>query len=175
MTMTRLPTEESGGAANLHQSGFGVGLDFADGTPLGAYQQTTDRWLDAYPDTGAALDGFSFPNWRNVLETAVRSTAATGLGYAGVDIVLDEDDQPKVLEVNVRPGLGSQNTIRDAILQRLEFIESLPPTYEFCAPSEKVTLSRQWAADDWETAVAPESTHAVPARGLLAPTVPSRG
>lgn len=158
MTMTRLPTEESGGAANLHQGGIGVGLDLADGTPLGAYQQTTDRWLDAHPDTGAALDGFSVPNWSAVLETAVKSTAATGLGYAGVDIVLDENDRPKVLEVNVRPGLGIQNTTQDGILERLEFVESLPPTYEFCAPAEKVSLSRQWATDDWETGVAPEPT-----------------
>ncbi|MEF8814256.1 MAG: sugar-transfer associated ATP-grasp domain-containing protein [Halovenus sp.] len=158
MTMTRLPTAESGGAANLHQGGIGVGLALADGTPLGAYQQTTDRWLDAHPDTGAAFGEFCVPNWRAVLETAVKSTAATGLGYAGVDIVLDEDDQPKVLEVNVRPGLGIQNTTQDGILRRLEFIESLPATYEFCAPAEKVSLARGWAGDDWEASVAPDPT-----------------
>ena len=156
MTMTRLPTEESGGAANLHLGGVGVGLHLSDGTPVGAYQQTTDRWLDAHPDTGAPLDDFAVPNWRSVLETAVNATAATGLGYAGVDIVLDADDQPKVLEVNVRPGLGIQNTTQDGILDRLEFVERLPTTYEFCSPAEKVALARQWNENGWDCSVAPE-------------------
>jgi alpha-L-glutamate ligase-like protein len=165
MTMTRLPTEESGGAANLHQGGIGVGLQLSDGTPVGAYQQTTDRWLDTHPDTGADLDGFSVPNWPAVLETAVNATAATGLGYAGVDIVLDEDDQPKVLEVNVRPGLGIQNTTQDGILDRLEFVESLPATYEFCDPSEKVALAREWDKSGWKATVAPEPTQELSSGG----------
>lgn len=156
MAMTRLPTEASGGAANLHQGGVGVGLDLADGTPVGAYQQTTDRWLDVHPDTGASLAAFSVPNWRPVLETAVNAAAATGLGYAGVDIVLDEDDQPNVLEVNVRPGLGIQNTTQDGILDRVEFVEDLATTYEFCSPAEKVALARQWDDAEWECSVAPD-------------------
>lgn len=156
MTMTRLPTEASGGAANLHQGGVGVGLSLADGTPVGAYQQTTDRWLDAHPDTGASLENFSVPTWRPVLETAVNATAATGLGYAGVDIVLDEDDRPKVLEVNVRPGLGIQNTTQDGILDRLEFVEGLATPYEFCSPAEKVALARQWDDSEWDCSVAPD-------------------
>jgi len=151
MTMTRLPTEESGGAANLHQGGIGVGLRVDDGTPLRAYQQTTDRWLESHPDTRADLTDLQVPNWNAVLDTAVRAAAATGLGYAGVDIVLDEDDVPRVLEVNVRPGLGIQNTTGDGILGRLRFVEALPSTYEFCGPAKKVALAREWARSDWES------------------------
>jgi len=156
MTMTRLPTADSGGAANLHQGGVGVGLRIADGSPISAYRQTTDRRLDVHPDTGADLTDFAVPSWDAVLETSVNAAAATGLGYAGVDVVLDEDDRPRVLEVNVRPGLGIQNTTRAGIRERLRFVESLPSTYEFCAPAEKVSLARAWDEAGWRGDVAPE-------------------
>ena len=40
---------------------------------------------------------------------ATRCGAATGLGYLGVDIVVDEAAGPLVLEVNSHPGLEIQN------------------------------------------------------------------
>lgn len=150
MTMTRLPTVESEGAANLHQGGIGVGLRVADGTPIKAYQQSRDRWLDRHPDTGADLTDFTIPNWTVVLDTATRAAAASGLTYAGVDIVLDEHNTPRVLEVNVRPGLGIQNTTEVGILRPLEYIESLPREYMFKPPAEKVRLAREWDERNWE-------------------------
>jgi alpha-L-glutamate ligase-like protein len=149
MTMTRLPTVESEGAANLHQGGVGVGLRIADGTPIRAYQQSRDRWLTHHPDTGADLTEFTLPNWEGILETASRAAAASGLGYTGVDIVLDADETPRVLEVNVRPGLGIQNTTEAGILRRLEQIEALPREYEFKSPTEKVELAMLWDAREW--------------------------
>lgn len=149
MTMTRLPTVESEGAANLHQGGVGVGLRVADGTPIRAYQQSRDRWLTHHPDTGADLTAFTLPNWEGILETATRAAAASGLGYTGVDVVLDADETPRVLEVNVRPGLGIQNTTEAGILRRLEQIEALPREYEFKSPTEKVELAMLWDAREW--------------------------
>jgi alpha-L-glutamate ligase-like protein len=149
MTMTRLPTVESEGAANLHQGGIGVGLRVADGTPIQAYQQSRDRWLEHHPDTGADLTDFTFPNWEGILETATRAAAASGLGYTGVDVVLDEDEIPRVLEVNVRPGLGIQNTTEAGLLRRLEQIEALPREYEFKSSAEKVELAMLWDAREW--------------------------
>jgi alpha-L-glutamate ligase-like protein len=153
MAMTRLPTEASGGAANLHLGAVGVGLGVADGTPLGAYQQSTDSELTAHPDTGASLTDFQVPNWDAVLETAVEAAAASGLGYTGVDVVLSEGNQPQVLEVNVRPGLGIQNTTGRGLFGRLEFLESLPTEYEFLPSDRKIELAREWAAADYEVPV----------------------
>ncbi|MEF8843639.1 MAG: sugar-transfer associated ATP-grasp domain-containing protein [Haloarculaceae archaeon] len=144
MAMTRLPTEESDGAANLHLGAVGVGLSLTDGTPLGAYQQSRDRELDAHPDTGASLTDFRVPAWQRVLETAVEAAAASGLGYTGVDIVLCEGEVPKVLEVNVRPGLGIQNTTGKGLFERLAFVESLPSEFEFASAAEKIRLARWW-------------------------------
>ena len=155
MAMTRLPTEESDGAANLHLGAVGVGLSLADGTPLGAYQQSRDRELDAHPDTGASLAEFRVPNWDGILETATAAAAASGLGYTGVDVVLAEGDRPKVLEVNVRPGLGIQDTVGSGLYDRLDFVESLPSEYGFADPDTKISLAREWAAADFESDVRP--------------------
>lgn len=152
MTMIRLPTAESEGAANLHQGGIGVGLRVADGTPIQAYQQSRDRWLESHPDTGADLTDFTIPNWESVLDTATRAAAASGLGYTGVDIVLDEGETPRVLEVNVRPGLGIQNSTEAGILKRIEQIEALPREYEFKSSAEKVRLAMEWDAHEWDAA-----------------------
>jgi alpha-L-glutamate ligase-like protein len=149
MTMTRLPTVESEGAANLHQGGVGVGLRVADGAPIRAYQQSRDRWLTHHPDTEADLTEFTLPNWEGILETASRAAAASGLGYTGVDVVLDTNETPRVLEVNVRPGLGIQNTTEAGILRRLEQIEALPREYEFKSPTEKVELAMLWDEREW--------------------------
>ena len=145
MAMTRLPTEASDGAANLHLGAVGVGLNVADGTPIKAFQQSRDRTLTEHPDTGTSLTDFRMPNWDAVLETAVEAAAASGLGYTGVDVVLGEGNTPKVLEVNVRPGLGIQNTTERGIFGRLEFVERLPNEFGFLDSEAKIELAREWS------------------------------
>ncbi|MEF8870058.1 MAG: sugar-transfer associated ATP-grasp domain-containing protein [Haloarculaceae archaeon] len=150
MAMVRLPTVESGDQANLHKGAVGVGLSVADGTPLGAYQQSHHRWLTEHPDTGADLTSFTVPSWDEVLDVAVRTAAASGLGYAGVDIALDTEGVPQVFEVNASPGLGIQNTTRQGLLERLEFIESLSPDHEFYPPERRIELARTWAREGYQ-------------------------
>jgi alpha-L-glutamate ligase-like protein len=121
MAMLRLPTRQSGGRANLHQGGIGAGVDLDTGRTTRAVcrNHVTDR----HPDTGTSLVGFSVPHWRAVLDMAVRVAEAIPLGYLGVDIVLDRDQGPLLLEGNARPGLAIQIANGRGLLPRLEEID----------------------------------------------------
>jgi glutathione synthase/RimK-type ligase-like ATP-grasp enzyme len=57
---------------------------------------------------------------------AARSYEMTELGYMGVDIVMDKDRGPLLLEMNARPGQTIQLANGSGILQRLRIIEELP-------------------------------------------------
>lgn len=162
MAMTRLPTAESEGAANLHKGAVGVGLSIGEGHALRAYHQSHDAFVETHPDTGASLTGFVVPDWDRVLATAVRAFAASGLGYGGVDVVLDHEGTPRVFEVNVRPGLGIQNATGTGLLKRLRFVESLPTEYEFRPPREKVANAKAWDQQGWEPSLLAEISAASP-------------
>jgi alpha-L-glutamate ligase-like protein len=121
--MLRLPTKASGGRANLHQGGIGAGVDLADGVTRHAVQR--DRYIDAHPDTKHPLVGLQVPFWDAVLAMSRKAARATGLGYVGVDIVVDEERGPLLLEANARPGLAVQIANARGLLPRLEEIDAL--------------------------------------------------
>jgi predicted ATP-grasp superfamily ATP-dependent carboligase len=50
--------------------------------------------------------------------------AAVGLGYLGVDIVLDPRRGPLLLEANARPGLAIQHANAAGLVPRLQEIET---------------------------------------------------
>lgn len=107
MAMARLPTERSGGRANLHQGAIGAAIDPESGRIVRA--MLDHHLIEEHPDTGIRLAGAEIPRWSEVLEAARRCGPATGLGYLGVDVVVDAERGPVVLEVNARPGLEIQN------------------------------------------------------------------
>lgn len=121
MSMVRLPTRLSGGRANLHQGAIGAGIDMATGTTLTAVWR--NDVVEEHPDTGNPVSGLSVPRWRDLLELAARCFEITGLGYQGVDIVLDRDKGPMILELNARPGLAIQIANRAGLQPRLEAVE----------------------------------------------------
>ena len=49
----------------------------------------------------------------------------SGLGYLGVDLVLDKHRGPLVLELNARPGLAIQIANQKGMLDNLRHIEAL--------------------------------------------------
>jgi len=106
MAMLRLPTRQSNGKANLHQGAIGVGVDLATGVTL------KGTWMNAkitkHPDTTNAVDGVQLPNWDGFMRLAAGCYELCGLGYIGVDMVLDQDKGPLILELNARPGLNIQ-------------------------------------------------------------------
>ena len=121
MAMLRLPTRASNGRANLHQGGLGVGIDIARGVTTHAVQR--NRVVHRHPDTGVPVVGRRVPFWNDVLELARRVARAVGLGYLGVDIVIDELHGPMLLEANARPGLAIQIANGCGLAPRLSEIE----------------------------------------------------
>lgn len=123
MAMTRLPTRSSGGCANLHKGAVGVGINIATGlTVRGTWSNDV---IEEHPDTGAEVQGFQVPQWEDILSMAAGCYETIGLGYLGVDIVLDEHRGPMILELNARPGLSIQVANQCGLRPRLEQIESL--------------------------------------------------
>jgi len=118
--MLRLPTAESDGKANLHQGGVGVGIHIPTGVTHSAMQH--GRRVQHHPDTGAPLNGISIPGWREMLEIASKSYEVTGLGYLGIDIVLDRNKGPMLLELNARPGLAIQIANGQGLRQRVQAV-----------------------------------------------------
>jgi alpha-L-glutamate ligase-like protein len=123
MAMLRLPTATSGGRANLHQGGIGTGIDLDTGITCHAVQH--DRFIDCHPDTGRPVVGLRVPYWDEVLAMSRRVAEAVGLGYVGVDIVIDAAEGPMLLEANARPGLAIQIANGRGLLPRLEAIDDL--------------------------------------------------
>ena len=121
MSMVRLPTRMSGGKANLHQGAIGAGIDIASGKTLTAVWK--DNIVSEHPDTGNPVSGVKIPNWETLLKIAARCNALTGLGYIGVDLVLDKAKGPLILEMNARPGLNIQIANRAGLLPRLKLVE----------------------------------------------------
>src|SRR5205809_6197047 len=106
MAMLRLPTKASNGRANLHQGGIGTGVDLASG--LTHHAVLRNRACELHPDTGVPVVGMRVPYWRECLEMSRRAAEAVGLGYVGIDIIIDADEGPMLLEANARPGLAIQ-------------------------------------------------------------------
>lgn len=133
MSMTRLSTSASDGKANLHQGAVGVGLHMATGEALHAVQ--FGRPLLLHPDTGVALSTLKVPHWEDILLLAARGYEVSGLGYLGVDIVIDRYRGPQLLELNARPGLAIQVANGDGLAHRINFVDQSP---QGLAPVERV-------------------------------------
>lgn len=140
MAMVRLPTRQSGGKANLHQGAIGVGVDLATGKTLGGVFQNDT--IDYHPDTLNSIVGIEVPYWNQILEIASGCYELTGLGYLGVDIVLDKDQGPLMLELNARPGLNIQIANREGGLKRYRMIEEHFKNVGPESTSAKVKFSR---------------------------------
>lgn len=107
LAMLRLPTQSSAGRANLHQGAIGVAVELGTGRTTRARHE--GREVSVHPDTGHPLIDIVVPHWAEVVRVAVAAARAVPLGYLGVDILLDRDHGPLVVEINARPGLEIQN------------------------------------------------------------------
>lgn len=142
MAMVRLPTRMSDGKANLHQGAIGVGIDIPTGlTRRGVWGTEPVR---EHPDTEHSIVGLQIPNWQELLLIAARSYELSGLGYVGVDIVLDKDRGPMVLELNARPGLSIQIANGNGLRHRLRRVQDLERAGTLSSdPEQRVQFARE--------------------------------
>ena len=143
MAMLRLPTSISDGKANLHVGGVGVGVDMATGiTTKGV---CFNKPIERHPDFDTPIKGFQVPSWREALDTASQLGHSIGLGYIGVDLVIDERLGPVMLEPNARPGIAIQTANGQGLLNRLRRIHEIPEIPEDLA--ERRALAEEiWKA-----------------------------
>jgi alpha-L-glutamate ligase-like protein len=123
MAMVRLPT----------------GIDISTGLTLTAVWKNSI--VTAHPDTGNPVSGVEIPQWSRLLEIAAGTYEMTNLGYQGVDLVLDRERGPLLLELNARPGLNIQIANREGLQTRLSKIEDHTGPLETVA--ERVTFARE--------------------------------
>ena len=125
MSMVRLPTRSSDGKANLHQGALGAGICLATGRTINGV--LVNEYIEEHPDTGMDVVGIDIPYWEQMLNMAARCYELTGLGYLGVDLVLDAHRGPLMLELNARPGLNIQIANGRGLVSRLERIKQVEP------------------------------------------------
>jgi alpha-L-glutamate ligase-like protein len=139
MAMTRLPTRKSDGKANLHRGAIGVGIDIGNGITMAAVHGS--RIVTRHPDTGNGVDGIAVPFWERMLVIAAQAIDMTGLGYLGVDLIIDRDEGPLLLELNARPGLQIQVANQSGLRKRLEMVDRAPGDV-FRSPESRVMWAR---------------------------------
>jgi len=147
MAMTRLPTRASDGKANLHSGAIGAGIDIGKGVTLAAVHRS--EVITHHPDTGNPVEGVVIPYWDSLLLTAAKSFEMTGLGYIGIDIIIDVDRGPLLLELNARPGLQIQVANESGLLKRLEAVDQVPPEL-FLKAEDRVTWAKKAFAGSGE-------------------------
>ncbi len=148
MAMARLPTQESDGKANLKQGAIGAAIDLRTGKITRAEYKAHP--ITHHPDTKQRIVDFELPSWPNILAIACLAQKSSGLGYAGVDIVIDEKGKPLVLEINKRPGLEIQNINLASLLKRLRFIEENNLDASNVSPLKAARLGMD-LAETWKT------------------------
>jgi alpha-L-glutamate ligase-like protein len=140
MSMVRLPTRASDGKANLHRGAIGVGIDMGEGTTLAGVHRS--EVVTHHPDTNKPVTGIQVPHWESMLLIASKAADMTGLDYLGVDLVIDRERGPLLLELNARPGLQIQIANQAGLFKRLEVIDKAPPEI-FATPEIRVA----WALE----------------------------
>jgi len=141
MAMLRAATRESDGRANLHQGALGIGIDIATGRTVRAVHH--GKPVAIHPDLGVDLLDVQLPQWDKILGIAVTCQEMTGLGYLGVDLMIDETLGPLMIEVNARPGLAIQMANGVGLMRRLEPVAKQHALHPGVGHAEKIEFSRK--------------------------------
>ena len=91
------------------------------------------------------------PQWDFILESSARGYEVTDLGYLGVDMVIDRDKGPLILEMNARPGLNIQIANCTGLASRVARIDEI-----FDAdtkPAERARIARREFPAERQTSI----------------------
>jgi alpha-L-glutamate ligase-like protein/uncharacterized protein (TIGR02421 family) len=122
MAMLRIPTADSDGKANIHLGGIGIGIDIAKGETT--YGVKYHNILEQLPH-GGEVSGHRIPYWDEILLICSRIQHITNIGYLAVDIAIDEQMGPALLEVNARAGLNVQIANLAPLRARLDRVQGI--------------------------------------------------
>lgn len=136
MAMLRIPTSGSGGKANVHLGGIGIGIDIAKGMTTFATQY--NKRILTLPN-GMLPSGIVIPRWEEMLLIASRIQSITNIGYLAVDLTLDAEMGPVLLEVNARAGLMVQVANLAPLQSRLKRIEGI----KVATPEKGVRIAQE--------------------------------
>lgn len=118
MSMIRSATSESGGRANLHQGGIGIGIDNQKGRTTFAYHRK--KYISHHPDTEQPLLNIKVPFWSELTELSLAASHLVPLQYLGVDLMIDANLGPTLIEINARPGLAIQSVNKCGLIPKLK-------------------------------------------------------
>jgi hypothetical protein len=100
-----------------------------------------DALVEEHPDTGVLVKGLKIPQWDFILESSARGYEVTGLGYLGVDMVIDAERGPLILEMNARPGLNIQIANCTGLTNRVDRIEEIFDAS--ASPADRAAIARR--------------------------------
>lgn len=141
LAMLRVATDSSGGRANLHQGAIGIGIDLAGGRALHAVQK--GHAVSRHPDSELEFAELEIPDWQRLLVLAAHAAELTGLNYLGVDIMVDVDAGPLVVELNARPGLAIQLANGCGLRWRTEAVRLEADGLRGSSPEDRVAWAQR--------------------------------
>ncbi|HEX9853566.1 MAG TPA: sugar-transfer associated ATP-grasp domain-containing protein, partial [Woeseiaceae bacterium] len=88
--------------------------------------------------------------WDFILQSSARALEVTGLGYVGVDMVIDRNLGPLILEMNARPGLNIQIANGVGLAGRVARIDEIYNAGDDTATRARISR-REFTADRQES------------------------
>lgn len=125
LAMIRIPTEMSGGKANLAQWWIACGLDLITGRIISLTMwKSGETYTKDFPEEYKSRQGLKIPFWNEILHFSANAQYFINIGYIGIDRVITTTG-PKVLEVNGRAGMEIQNISQTWLRNIMYKIEDL--------------------------------------------------
>lgn len=152
IAMLRVPTEQSGGKANLAQWGIGLGIDIVTGKINSLYRQW-QSYTNSFPSEWSQFKNKKIPYRQEILEYSANAQYFVNSWYLGMDRVVTTK-WPKLLEINARAWLEIQNITGKPLLQIMKKIEDLHVT----SPSKGLEISRTLFSPDRTSDIKPTNT-----------------